>query len=118
MKRLLDQDLVGMAAWFRPALVVVNNFFQNVWQALNNGLSIQDNLRAQIVDLDYVGGTAMNITTSIREPLIGILVLQVAGNGILGAVQVIWSQIGPVVSVSQIVGLTVGENYKLKLLLL
>jgi len=118
LKRIVQEELTGMAAWFRPVIILLNSFCQNVWQALNNGLSLQDNLRCQIFETTYVGGTPLNITTSLTAPLVGILLLQVSGAGIVGAVQVIWSQIGPVITVSNITGLTAGNQYKLRLLLL
>lgn len=96
----------------------MNSFFQNVWNALNHDLSLQDNLRNQIVDINYVGGTAMNITTKLDVPLVGVLVLQAFGPGITGAVFVEWTQIGKIITVSQITGLTAGNEYKLRLLLL
>lgn len=106
-----------MPPWFRPVIGVVNSFFQNVWNALNHDLSLQDNLRNQIIDIDYVGGSLINITTKLIQPLVGIVVLQAFGPGVTGGVFVVWTQIGKVITVSQITGLTSGNEYKLRLLL-
>lgn len=116
LKKLYDKDIEGAAAWAKKLLIVINSFFQHTSEALNKNLTFQDNILSQIVDLDYIGGTAVTLSTKLRQPLTGMLVLQVSGLTITGAVQPIWMQIEQRIEITSFTGLTTGNQYKIRLL--
>lgn len=118
LKRLFDKDLMPMPQWFQPMLLLCNSFFQNVWQALNSQITFQENVRSQIIDFNYVAGSAIKLTTTLPEPLIGVILLQIGTGPIGGGVTVVWQQIEKTIEIKQITGLTNGEQYNVRLLLI
>lgn len=118
LKRLYDSDIPGAPKWFKDIVLLLNNFFQNVTQALNKNLTFQDNIRSQIIDIKHVGGTTANITTNLNIPLSGILVLQASGSSFTGGVFVNWKQLQQVIEITEVTGLTAGQEYNLRLLLI
>jgi len=116
LKRVLSLDLSDAPKWFTAYLGIANNFFQNLWNALDHNLTLQDNVRSQIVEVGYVGGSELSLSTTLGQPLIGIVVLQVQGPPVTAAVFLNWEQIGQVINIKEVFGLTAGERYKLRLL--
>lgn len=115
LKRLYESDIAGKSA---NLLVFLNNVFQNLWNTLNRNLTFQDNIRSQIVDLSYVGGSAINISSNLKAPLIGIIPIAVGGEALTGGLSIRWQQTGQVIEIKQITGLTAGAQYQLRLLLI
>jgi len=117
LKRLVKAELVGLAGWFEPVLVLLNNVFQVIWQSLDRNITLQDNIRCQIAEVGYIGGSAITLSTNLTSPIMGILILEVSGEGITAASMPIWKQVGQTIEISSITGLTAGNSYKVRLLL-
>ena len=115
LKRIYEQDVENSIS---PLLALLNNIFQSLWNALNRNLTFQENIRSQVINIDYVGGSTINISTNLKAPLLGVLVLQTAIGPVTGGVMAVWQQTGQVVEIKQITGLTAGSQYKLRLLLI
>lgn len=111
IKRILGTDVLEVSN-------TINNFFQVVWQSLDRGLSFQDNIDCQVVDVTAVGGVPFQLSTTLRRPVQGILVLSAQGGALLGGVSPEWQQVENTIQIKQLTGLTAGAAYKVRLLLL
>lgn len=115
LKRIYESDL---GQGFTQLVIFLNNVFQMLWNTLNRNITFQDNIRSQVVAFNFVGGSTINISSTLKGPLIGIIPLQVAGGAITGGISVIWQQIGQVVEIKEITGLAAGSQYNIRLLLI
>jgi hypothetical protein len=118
LKRLVDQDYADSPPWFMQFVRVINSFFQDVSAVLQGQLTFQDNFACQVVDLDFAGGSTPKLATTLRTPVRGVVVLSVTGSGVTGAPFVVWRQDADGVLIQQVTGLTSGNAYKLRLLLI
>lgn len=119
LKEIQPTDVQAAPTWAKPMLLVLNSFMKKVWEALNGQLSIE-NTEAKVVSLVISGDDPTgSVQNPLGRPVQGVLVLQVRGNDIpTNAVGVLWQEIGNEIELLQVSGLTPGELYSVKLLII
>ena len=120
LKRIQREDVREAPSWILRMIVPINNFFQNVYAALTNNLTFQDNFRAKIYEIQ-VDGLSTNIELplpSFLPTVTGALVISAVGDNIASAPGIVWNQVGNSVIISKFVGLDVNTAYTLKILVI
>lgn len=117
-KRIHLQEIQEAPTWIQRILITVNSFMQNVWEALNNGLTFQDNFDAKIVETSFTGGDTLVVQNPLNRPIVTILVAKITGGALTGGVTPVWQEIGQKVEITDITGLTAGQTYNVRLLFL
>lgn len=119
IKRFAVDDYPDQASWIGTLLYPLNLLLNTIYANLNNGITIAQNLQAQVAILPMAGSAP---TTSIQwkfasigAPL-GITVVNVAqSNGSsttnLGAVSCQWSYSAGTISITNITGLNSANSY-------
>lgn len=121
LKRILRADLgLGVPAWIDQVLLTINNFMQNAWAQLNNGLTFEDNFAARIMVVEVHGeAPSAQFASPFDRPVKGIMILAVNGTELLlSAPGVVWQQVGQVVHLTQIFGLAATGRFSLTLLVI
>ena len=113
LKRIHKEDLKEAPGWIPKLLIPLNSFFQNVWQALDHGLTLQDNFDVKVVDVTFVGGQVLELPNNLGRPITAILAAQSSLGG-----QVVWRQIGDKIEISNLTGATPGVSYAVRLIIL
>jgi len=113
LKRIHQEDVPEGPKWLQKILIPINSFFQNVWQALDHGLTLQDNFDVKIVDVTFVGGQVLELPNNLSRPITAILAAQSSIGG-----QVVWRQIGDKIEISNLTGATPGVSYAVRLIIL
>lgn len=118
LKRLQTEDIQNAPNWIQRILITINSFFQNVFAALDNGLTFEENFDAKVVEISIIGGETVTVASPFSRPVEGILLLQVSGDGITGGVTPLWRQIEQDIEITGLTGVTSGNLYTAKLLVL
>jgi len=118
LKRIQREDVPEAPAWIERVLVPVNNFFQNLYAALANGLTFQDNFAAEVKEFQLIApATGFLVATEIGS-VKGVILLQVSGTGITGAPVLHWVQQGQTVEITDLTELTSGTEYNVRILVI
>jgi len=118
LKRLLDSDLPGSPDWMKTALVTLNKFMQDTYSVLKKGITFQDNIRADIKELNLRAPVSeFKVPSTIQVP-IGVLLLGVTGKLITSEPVLQWSPTQGGVLIDSISGLTSGNEYKVRILII
>lgn len=118
LKRIHTEDLQDAPRWMQRVLRTINSFFQNTWQALDKGLTLQDNFNSAILDVQITGGETVTFPSPLQVPVTAALVGKITGPAISSGVSVIWRQIEQNIEITEITGLQAGEQYVVKIILL
>ena len=121
-KNLRKEDYKDAPTWMASVFYIINNFFTSVSQGLHNGLTIRDNLDQQIFEYDftYVSNFTVDITTTINHRPDGVLCLfcynQTTRTAVLQP-QLACSLINNGIRIEQLSGLTINNQYTIRLLI-
>lgn len=120
LKEIQLSDLPDAPSWVGRLLLTINSFMRNVWQALDKRLTLQDNLDAKIVSILVPGSDPTgSFKNPLTRPAAGVILLQAKSVDIpSNAVGIVWEQIGNDIEILRVSGLTTGELYSLKLLVI
>lgn len=119
IKRFLTEDFPDQASWIGTLFYPLNEFLQTVYSNLNNGLTLSQNMLAQVVTLPIKGSsptTSFSWNFSKSGNPIGVTVVNAlntngSGSGVLGAVSCQWSYSAGVISILNITGLNAANSY-------
>lgn len=120
-KKLTIEDFPSQQSWITPLLQSLNDFFQQVYQGWNNGLTIEDNLYQEIRETKIVvDGNSFPIKLKSKfavypKSVMVIYCQDTTGSGPTTAPWVSWSYNNNQIEISSITGLTSGKTYNLKL---
>lgn len=121
IKRFLVDDFPEQASWIGALLYPLNLLLNTIYSNLNNGLTIAQNIQAQLTTLPIVGSSP-STSFSWKFPTVGapagISVINTAlvsgsGSTVLGAVSCQWSYSAGVVTISSITGLNSANSYNI-----
>lgn len=120
IKRFLTEDFPEQASWIGTLLYPLNQFLNTVYSNLNNGITLAQNMFAQIATLPIKGSSPTTSFTwkfqTAGSP-IGVSVINVSlssGTGsALGAVTCQWSYSAGIISISNITGLDSANSYNI-----
>jgi hypothetical protein len=101
IKRLLTEDFREQNTWIGKLLQPLNQFMESVTTAFNKGLTVTENLDAQVASVTLTEGrvdadTPVFFKSTCRGTPKGVLVsnaLDVDNKGFTGPVSVIWSYV-------------------------
>lgn len=100
-------------------ITVLNNFMSAIYSALNARLTLQDNFATQEFVAEVNGDSpSISFPSTLQTPAKVVLIVQILRGVPAGAVTAEWRQIGQIIEVTNITGLSAGEQYRLKLLIL
>lgn len=131
VRRIFREDLGGEApSWITRLLSPLNGFLEAVYSALNKNLTFSQNFRAQIKEFSVLAG-ALAADNTFSFPVefpakpIGLSLLQVnAGDGtplsLTAAVGVSWNwdSQSNTIQITAITGLTSGQMYQIRVLVI
>lgn len=103
----------------------LNSGIESLFNALNNNLTLNDNLAVNVKEFDYVATASGGSKTTVAFPVsfvgqaTGLQVLKVdnttnSAAGIAGGVTVIYSQSDRIITINQITGLITGNTYRIR----
>lgn len=124
--RILKEDLKGSPSWFDAVITILNTFMQNVYSALNKGLTFADNLNAFTQELIYVtpstypaGVAMMSFQTQLKTKALGVVVWQAYEQSSYtpapGPCYPPWVENNGVIQVGTITGLEASKTYLIRL---
>jgi len=117
LKRFLAEDYQSAGAWITKFLYVLNLFAGSVYAALNNGLTLQDNMLAQVNTVSISGSSPKTtINWSYSSKPVGVLLINILDASSQAAIitsptTVAWSYGAGVITINNITGLTSGKSY-------
>ncbi|WP_374028334.1 hypothetical protein ACES2J_08355 [Bdellovibrio bacteriovorus] len=120
-KKLTVEDFGSQQSWIGKLFTPLNDFFSQVYQGWNNGITIEDNLHQEIRDVKIVvdaNSFPMKIKAKFATYPKGVTVIycvDAAGGAPTTAPWVSWSYSNGQIEISNITGLTVGKTYNLKI---
>jgi len=120
IKRFLIEDYPSQASWIGSLLYPLNLLLNTIYANLNNGLTIGQNMLAQVNTLSISGSSP---TTSYLWKFssggapIGVFVINAAATSatapILGAVSCQYTYNAGVITITNVTGLTPGNTYNI-----
>lgn len=128
IQRFQKQNYPGSADWFTRFLSDLNQFTEVLWNIVNNNLTPQDNLDAQVYTATVLAGAtaadnAQSFELKMNHTPSAMLVGQVTDTEayaapLANAVGVQWNVSGTTVNITGISGLTVGQTYQITFVLI
>lgn len=106
---------------------IVNPFFNFITDVLSNKLSFKDNMNAEVLDISLTAPinptNTLSIKTNLKTPCIGVLCVYIRNESNQAAVLTTppffeWTQDGNQVIIHNITGLTSGNDYLIRVILL
>jgi hypothetical protein len=94
IKRLLVEDFSSQSSWIGQLLTVLNQFIENVTQALSKGLTVTDNMDAEIREITFLASETVSFKVNTRNRPKGVLVSRfetVSGSAPTSAPFPVWS---------------------------
>lgn len=117
IKRIHFNELVEAPPWLQTILVTLNSFMQNVYEALDKDLTLEENFRGGFVDITW-NGDPLTFTNPLAVPAKAVLIAQIGGSALTGGPVPTWQQVGEDIEISDVTGTTSGESYSIRLLVL
>lgn len=124
IKRLVREDFKDQKDWIDKLIQPINQFFESVTTGLSKGLTLSDNVDAQIQTVNFTEGDApsFRVTTKGRPRgvvVTGIYNFTTPADPVTGAVFPIWeyNATDNSIKLTKIYGLKTGEKYSLTLLI-
>lgn len=121
-KRMLVEDFPDQTEWISKLIQPLNEFNDNVSNAMNRNLTFQDNFLAQFKTIEVSTTSqpqAFKCTLPVKPVgVIKINIVEIAGNPTppSGAVDIVWEYVNGNINLTSVTGLTVGKRYNLTLL--
>lgn len=128
VRRILKEDLKEAPSWIDRLLLPLNMFLDSVYSALNKNLTFGDNVKGQFKSFTVKAGVAATdniyeFACSISNPQ-GVILLSVVQQSntytpLTSAPQIAsWSYSDGMIYIDSITGLTNGEKYLIKVLVI
>ena len=123
-KRILSEQFIGAPEWFTKFIQQFNLLLEQVVKVLTNGLTISDNMDAQLYTFQILAGASADLNTTsfvctmskIPEVvMVGKVFSSRVTTIMTSPVQVFWTVAGEKININSITGLTSGTNYSLTL---
>lgn len=120
-RKLTVEDFPDEQSWIGSLLQPLNDFFSQVYQGWNNGISIEENLHQELRDLKLVVDVKtfpFKVKAKFNTYPKGVVVIycqDTAGGAPTTAPWVSWTYSNGQIKITNITGLTVGKTYNLKL---
>lgn len=120
-RKLTLEDFKDQQEWIGKLLQTLNNFIGDVFQAMNNGLTVEDNLNQEIKELKFLNDSTtfpLDFKTKFNVYPKGLSVISCRDSSnvdLTTAPFVNWSFNNGVIRITSITGLTSGRTYKMNL---
>lgn len=125
-KKILREDLKDAPNWIEPLISVVNNFMENVYQALNRNITLTENVSCFIKEMVYITPSTyptmenVEFMSSLKTKAIGVTLLQAVDRSTYvpatGPVYVPWVEDNSNIVIYPIQGLQANKTYNIRLL--
>ncbi len=112
IRRLLIEDFATQKKWISPLLLILNNFFEAVVNALNKNLTLADNTSGDIKKMTFSGTLPVSVTWTKPLPPTSVIVgncARVDGTTvtITNAIGITWTMLNSTtLQVTSVVGIT------------
>lgn len=118
LKKVIDQDILGAPLWFKPIQLTINNFMQNTFAILKRQITFQDNIRCEIKELKLTAPVvSFSVPITIPKPL-GVILLGIEGKDFTSEPAIRWSTSQKAILIESLSGLTAGNEYKVRILII
>lgn len=123
VQRLVTEDFSDQKKWIGKLLSPINQFMESIYQSLNRGLTLKDNLAADVLETQLEGVFPAKIAWTLKSKPVAVLVGQVelvsgATVSLSSAVGIRWSYNGQgVLQIDQVLGITPSATAKYRLTL-
>lgn len=121
-KKLIQEDFPSQRSWIAKLLQPLNQFMETVALALDKGLTVGENLDAQIAQVVVTGGEEVSFSIRTRSRPQGLLVtrVEIIGGNEVALTEAVWPtwEVDPVnntVKISSWIGLDSGTRYRITL---
>lgn len=123
-KKILREDVKGAPTWVNSIIETMNNFMENVYQALNKNIN-DENMASQVKEITYRTPSTyptmddIEFTSELKIKATGLSVLQVYERSNYtpppGPVWVPWVEDNGVIIIGPITGLEASKTYLVRL---
>ncbi len=128
-KKVLREDVKGIAKEIGPLLDTLNSFMENVYQALNRNISFRENVASQVKELTYRTPSTypsdvdeVRFISELKTKAMGVIVLQVYDRLTYvpaeGPVYAPWIEDNGDIVISTLTGLEADKVYTVRLLVI
>jgi hypothetical protein len=123
VQRLVTEDFADQKKWIGKLLLPLNDFMESVYRALNQGLTVKENLAADVRTVEVDGTYPLKLSWSLKSKPVAVVVGNVARSdgtalSLVDAVGVRWSyNQQSQLQIDQVVGITPSASTKYKLTL-
>lgn len=120
-RKLTLEDFKDQQSWIGGLLQAINNFFGDVFQAMNNGISVQDNLYQEIKEIKFLNDSTtfpleFKTKFNVYPKGLNIVSCRDSSNADLTAAPFAnWTFNNGIVRISSITGLTSGRTYTMNI---
>lgn len=119
IKRFLAEDFPTESSWITTLLYPLNLLLNTIYSNLNNGITVGQNMLAQVKTLSISGATPTttfnwnfpNVSAPIGVSLVQCLQTDAPTAVITAATSVAWSYSGGVISIDNVAGLNSSHTY-------
>lgn len=119
IKRFLVDDFPDQANWIGTLLYPLNLLLNTIYANLNNGLTIAQNMQAQVATLPITGASPSTtiqwkfsgVGAPIGVQVVNIVLATGSSSANLGAVSCQWNYSAGVITISNITGLNSSNSY-------
>lgn len=126
LRRFMSEDFPDAPSWLPRFFYPLNRFMGAVYSALNQGLTFNNNMIAQIKTLSITAGSSSPVTQftwSFSTSPVGCLVISTTDISstpavVTNAVTIDWGYGSGVVTINNITGLTAGKTYSITFLVI
>ena len=128
IKKILREDLKGAEAWVSGLIDPLNNFMEQVYQALNKNITFSENIAANIRELTvktsstYPTMDRIEFLTGLRVRSTGLILLQAYEKAtyvpVAGPVYVAWTEEDGNILIYNITGLSASKIYIVRVLVI
>lgn len=127
-KRIVVEDFQDQKSWIGRLLYPINSFFTTISQGMQNGLTFQDNLAAQIVTISFQNTTnafPLFFKSTLSTKPIGLWIINVQDNTtsplvLAGPVTPVWQFVdaSKQLELLNITGLITNNLYKISMIVI
>lgn len=117
IKRFLTEDFPTQASWIGNLLYPLNLFFNTVYSNLNNGLTLSQNMLAQVKTISISGSSpTTSFPWKFSSAPIGVTLVNIVQTDgtpavITNATTCAWSYAAGVVTINNVTGLNSAHQY-------
>ena len=124
IKKILREDISTAPSWIDQVIGPINSFMETIYMSMNKNLTFTENLASFVKELTYKadGTTVVSFPNTLKTKAMGVVLLQAFQKKdytpVLTTVYIPWVESNNEIKISPIIGLTNGETYTIRVLVI